>query len=262
MGKKVFLIDVARCNGCRNCQLACKDEHCGTSWLPFAAEQPETGQFWCKIEEKVRGSVPKTRITYTPHIGGQSDELSRIGGDAVVVREDGLMYIDPEKARGRKDLCEVPGVFWNEELQIPQTCTGCAHLLDDGWTCPRCVDSCPTEALRFGDEEDFAEELKAAKQLDANSRVYYLNLPERFVAGEVYDEEADEVLIGATVKLFKGDELVAQTTTDDFGDFWFKDVKPASYVVKFEQDGYLAGETAADANEVDVNVGSIALYTA
>ena len=106
------------------------------------------------------------------------------------------------------------------------------------------------------------EELKAAKQLDANSRVYYLNLPERFVAGEVYDEEADEVLIGATVKLFKGDELVAQTTTDDFGDFWFKDVKPASYVVKFEQDGYLAGETAADANEVDVNVGSIALYTA
>ena len=25
---KIFLIDVARCTGCYNCQLACKDEHC------------------------------------------------------------------------------------------------------------------------------------------------------------------------------------------------------------------------------------------
>lgn len=37
---KAFVIDVARCNGCMNCQIACKDEHCGTDWLPYAAEQP------------------------------------------------------------------------------------------------------------------------------------------------------------------------------------------------------------------------------
>ena len=30
---KVFLIDVARCSGCFNCQLACKDENCGNDWL-------------------------------------------------------------------------------------------------------------------------------------------------------------------------------------------------------------------------------------
>lgn len=126
---KAFVIDVARCNGCMNCQIACKDEHCGTDWLPYAAEQPLTGQFWCKVEEKVRGSVPKTRITYVPHIGGQSDALAAAAGDAVVERPDGLMYLDPEKAKGRKDLCEFEDVYWNEALQIPQTCTAARIFL-------------------------------------------------------------------------------------------------------------------------------------
>ena len=34
---KVFVIDVARCSGCHNCQLACKDEHCENDWRPYAA---------------------------------------------------------------------------------------------------------------------------------------------------------------------------------------------------------------------------------
>ena len=37
---KVFVIDVARCSGCHNCQLACKDEHCENDWRPYAAPQP------------------------------------------------------------------------------------------------------------------------------------------------------------------------------------------------------------------------------
>ena len=63
---KAFLIDVAKCNGCHNCQISCKDEHCGTEWMPYAAAQPMTGHVWCKVEEKVRGSVPVVRVSYTP----------------------------------------------------------------------------------------------------------------------------------------------------------------------------------------------------
>lgn len=143
MAKKAFLIDVDRCNGCHNCQIACKDEHCGQSWLPYAAEQPDTGQFWCKVEQTVHGTVPKVNMTYLPLIGAQDDALADFASDVVTVREDGVMYIDPEKARGRKDIADrFDGVFWNEELQIPQGCAGCAHLLDDGWAVPRCVDAC------------------------------------------------------------------------------------------------------------------------
>ena len=63
---KVFAIDVAKCNGCYGCQIVCKDEHCGNDWRPYAAPQPETGQFWMRIDEKTRGQVPVVKVSYTP----------------------------------------------------------------------------------------------------------------------------------------------------------------------------------------------------
>ncbi|MCX8033671.1 MAG: oxidoreductase, partial [Thermoleophilia bacterium] len=52
MGKKVFVIDVTKCNGCHNCQIVCKDEHVGNDWTPYAKPQPEIGQFWVKLTER------------------------------------------------------------------------------------------------------------------------------------------------------------------------------------------------------------------
>lgn len=261
MNKKVFLVDVDYCNGCHNCQVACKDEHCGQSWLPYAAEEPMTGQFWCRVEEKVRGSVPKVKISYIPHFDAQDDALADAAGDAAMKRDDGLVVLEPEKAKGRRDLAEFPGVFWNEELDIPQGCTGCAHLIDDGWDMPRCVDACATGALRFGTESELADELKDAIKLRGSSHVYYKNLPKRFVAGEVYDEEADEVLIGTTIELLEGDRVVASVESDEFGDFWFNQVGPAAYSVRVvAPDGYFGRTLEADATAEDVNVGPIAIY--
>ena len=45
---KVFVIDVAICNGCYTCQIVCKDEHVGNDWTPIAKPQPDTGQFWLR----------------------------------------------------------------------------------------------------------------------------------------------------------------------------------------------------------------------
>lgn len=187
---KAFLIDVAKCNGCHNCQISCKDEHCGTEWMPYAADQPMTGHFWCKVEEKVRGSVPVVRVSYTPLVCGHCDDapcLAAAKDGAVYRRDDGLVVIDPAKAKGQRaimDACPMGAVYWNEELDLPQKCTGCAHLLDDGWTEPRCVDSCPTGALSFGEEGELdlegAEPLEALAGLGAHA--WYKNLPKRFVA--------------------------------------------------------------------------------
>ncbi len=134
---KVFLIDPSKCNGCHCCQIVCKDEHCDQPWLPYAAAQPDTGQFWRKVEEKVRGTVPKVMISYLTY-GCMHCEECRLmveAPGAVYKREDGLVLIDPEKSKDMKELvdaCPYNVVFWNEELQIPQKCTGCAHLLNDG----------------------------------------------------------------------------------------------------------------------------------
>ena len=63
---KAFVIDVAHCSGCYCCQIGCKDEHCGNDWTPYAKPQPDTGQFWLKINETVRGTIPKVKISYVP----------------------------------------------------------------------------------------------------------------------------------------------------------------------------------------------------
>ena len=59
---KVLLVDTTKCNGCRCCQLACKDEHCGNDWSPYSLPQPMSGQFWCNVEEEERGRVPVVRV--------------------------------------------------------------------------------------------------------------------------------------------------------------------------------------------------------
>ena len=266
---KVFVIDVARCNGCRNCQIACKDEHCGTDWLPYAAAQPETGQFWMKVDEKERGTTPKVRVSYLPHGCMHCADAPCIAAakdEAVYRRDDGLVVIDPQKAKSQKgivDACPYHAVFWNDELEVPQKCTGCAHLLDDGWKVPRCVDACPTGALRFGEEEDFAAEVEATEVLQSEDgtspRVYYLNLPKRFVAGEVYDPALDEVVIGAKVLLAHPDGSLDEVESDDFGDFWFEQVEPAVYTVRITAEGFEKKIIEVDATDVDVNIGAIAL---
>lgn len=258
MAKKAFLIDVSICNGCHNCQIACKDEHCDVAWPPYTAAQPDTGQFWCKVEQTVHGTVPKVNITYLPFIGAQDDALVAYAPETVTERADGVVYIDPEKAAGRKDIAEkFEGVYWNEELQIPQGCAGCAHLLDDGWAVPRCVDACATKALRFVDVEECADELAQCEKLSEGSHVYYKNLPKRWVAGQVVDPAADEVVIGAVCTLTRNGEKVAETVSDEFGDFWFKQVEGALYEVAIAAEGFASKTLAADAVDADVNLGAI-----
>ena len=158
---KVLVINYDICNGCYNCQVACKDEHVANDWSPIAKPQPDTGQFWNKVHDNVRGQVPKVKVTYVHSICQHCDDAPCIAAcnvDAIYKRDDGAVIIDPDKCRGNQmclAACPYENViYFNDALNIAQKCTFCAHLLDDGWTEPRCVDACPTGAFTFGDEED------------------------------------------------------------------------------------------------------------
>ncbi|MCI8468085.1 MAG: oxidoreductase [Eggerthellaceae bacterium] len=255
---KVFAIDINRCNGCYNCQLACKDEHCDQPWPPYSAAEPLIGQFWLKMEERERGQVPVVRVSYIPTIGAQDEAIRDYAPEVLMPREDGIIVLDPEKCQGRKDLAEkFPGVYYNEELDLAQGCTGCAHLLDNGWTVPRCVDACATDALLFGDEEDF--DLTGATKLTEGSHVYYFNYPKRFIAGLVFDPCRREVVIGAPVDLVSGDEVVATQLTDDFGDFRFDQIDAGAYRVVIRAEGYGEKVIEVDVSEEDRYIGDVAL---
>jgi len=261
---KVFCIDVAKCSGCYNCQFACKDEHCNNEWPPYARQQPIIGQFWLKLEEHVQGTQPKIRIHYIPTLCNHCEhpacvEAARDG--AVYQREDGLVIIDPEKAAGQRQIaeaCPYGAIYWNEELNLPQKCTGCAHLLTIGKK-PRCVDVCHTGAIQFGEEEEFADFIREATvmkpEAGQNPRVYYRNIPGRFIGGTLYDPVEEVVIRNARCHLrSKSGEW--DTCTDTFGDFWFKDLPRDTYDLAIEADGfqskYFNGlDTAADSLNLD-----------
>lgn len=245
---KVFVVDVARCSGCHNCQLSCKDEHCENNWLPYAAPQPPTGQFWCRVTDHPRGTIPKVKIHYIPVLCNHCADapcMAAAKNGAVYRREDGLVVIDPETAVGQKALveaCPYHAIFWNEELNLPQKCTGCAHLLDHGATVPRCVEACPTDALKFGDETELAGLLRDAVVLHSEygtgPRVYYRNIPGCFLGGLVYDPVEEEVIIGAKVTLTLADGTSSETVTDAFGDFWFRELPETTASVTIAAPGF------------------------
>lgn len=268
---KAMVINIDRCNGCYNCQIACKDEHVGNDWTPIAKPQPDTGQFWMKVTDIVQGSVPKVRVRYMHDICQHCDDapcVTSCNSGAIYKRDDGIVIIDPEKCTGGRqclDACPYDVIYFYRDMNIAQKCTFCAHLLDDGWKEPRCVDACPTEALMFGEEEDLKEWIDKAEVLypeyNVKPRVYYMGLPNKyFVAGAVHDPEADECLEGVTVTLIDSSGKKSQLKTDDFGDFWFERQEPGIYSLEIKMKGYLSRKVENIDATKDINVGDLELY--
>lgn len=257
---KAILFDASKCNGCYGCQLACKDEFCGNDWEDYASEQPITGQFWCKVSQKDRGKVPEVKVQYVPFFGAQTEAVREYAPEVLMERDDDLIVIQPSKAKGRKDIADkFEGIYWNEELQIPQGCNGCAHLLDNGWEVPRCVDVCATEALKVVDLDDAPEgAVPAPGQEPEHPHVLYMNIPKAWIYGCVVDRAKNEVLVGANVALLDTDgNEVARVETDEFGEFRLKELDSKAYRVSIEAEGYNAIVLDADASEEDVVLGDI-----
>lgn len=275
MSRYSILIDVTKCNGCYNCFLSCRDEHYGNEYPGYSAAQPLNGQFWMQLVEIERGEYPKPKLSYIPKPCMHCADAPCIDAakdGAVYRRDDGIVVIDPEKAVGQKEIvnaCPYRVIFWNEEKEIPQKCTMCAHRLDEGEKMPRCVESCPTGALVFGDLDDPASEISqlAARlkpqslnpEFKTNSLVQYFGVPKRFVAGEVvYQNNNGECAANVKVVLSGGGKEL-ETLTDIFGDFEFEGLeKDETYTLAIAADGYTAKEMEFTVRR-DVNLGEIVL---
>lgn len=267
---KTFIVDIEKCNGCYACQLACKDENVGNAWLPYSEPEPSTGQLWLKMFEKTHGQVPKVRVEYYPKMCRHCEDAPCIdvAPDCVYRREDGLVIIDPVKSKGRGEIiesCPYHMVYWNEELSIPQKCTGCAHLVDEG-ALPHCVEACVTGALRFGDASDFADEIEedtGAHVIGSTKPiVHYLHPFGLFISGEVWDEQADLIIEDAVVRIVGQDGTTMTTRTDGFGDFWFKHLKPGKYTLSIEVPGYVGIDDLEVELFESLNIGDFPLTRA
>lgn len=246
MKKWHLIIDIEKCEDCNNCLMACKDEHVDNQWPGYSAPQPRLGQRWMNVMRTERGQYPLIDVAYRPTPCMHCDEAPclKAAGGAITKRPDGIVIINPEQAKGKKELvnsCPYHAIWWNEEAAIAQKCTMCAHLLDQGWKQPRCVQVCPTGALRMEYLEDSdlerlvqAEELEVLyPELHTKPTVFYKNMyrfDRCFIAGSVAvkNNEVVDCAQGIVVKIYKDGHMIAETATDEFGDFKVDKLLPGS----------------------------------
>lgn len=239
MDKWNLIVDVPLCENCNNCVLAAKDELIGNDFPGYSAPHAPQGPGVIRIQRMVRGRAPMVDTAYLPRMCNHCDDAPcvKAGGGAVYKRDDGIVIIDPIKAKGRRDIvaaCPYDAIVWNEEQQLPQNWLFDAHLLDAGWKNPRCVGVCPTvaiESVKISDEamrkRVVDEQLRNLNpEWGTRPRVYYRHL-ERFdrcfIGGSVIviAQGRADCLEGADVELKKLGGIVARTRSDVFGDFKF-----------------------------------------
>lgn len=247
MKKWNLVIDVAKCFGCNACAVACHDEYYGNDFPGYAASMAKHGQRWIDILQREKGRAPMVEVAYLPVMCNHCDDapcLKAAKDGAIGKRDDGIVIIDPVKAKGQRqlvDACPYGAIFWNEEQELPQTWPFDAHLLDQGWTRTRASQACPTQAIRTVHADDVEmgrlvqdEALEVLHpEYRTRPRIYYKNLDRYFkafvggsVAGAV--NGVTECVEGARVVLKHDGRQIAATRSDPYGDFKFQGLEEDS----------------------------------
>lgn len=145
-----FYFDQTLCNGCRACQISCKDKHD----LPL-------GVNWRKVVEYVGGDLegesdkPKVFSYYTSISCNHCEDpicVQVCPTTAMTIRDDGTVYVDQTKCIGCRYCqwaCPYGAPQLNSETGRMSKCDLCYDYRSSGQN-PACVDACPTRALHWG----------------------------------------------------------------------------------------------------------------
>jgi formate dehydrogenase iron-sulfur subunit len=165
-----FLFDATRCIDCRACMVACSVENT----VPM-----DDTRIWLS-GSGVMGEYPDLDRASMPYHCMHCLEpacASACPVGAWSKREDGPVMYDSSRCIGCRycmNACPfgVPHFDWNKGIldqPLISKCTMCAHRLDVGQE-PACVQTCPTEALKFGTREAMLAEAKS--RIAANPTKY------------------------------------------------------------------------------------------
>jgi anaerobic dimethyl sulfoxide reductase subunit B (iron-sulfur subunit) len=147
-----FFFDQTLCNGCKACQIACKDKHN----LPL-------GVNWRRVVEYSGGSWQTDGHTFTPNVFSYYTSISCnhcenpvcvavCPTQAMIRRDDGTVYVEASRCVGCR-YCE-----WVCPYSAPQfdaatghmtKCDLCQDYRAAGQP-PACVSACPSRALDWG----------------------------------------------------------------------------------------------------------------
>jgi formate dehydrogenase iron-sulfur subunit len=156
-----YLLDVTRCIDCRACMVACSVEN----KVPL-----DDSRIWV-AGKGVMGEYPNLKRATMPYHCMhclEPDCVSACPVGAWEKREDGPVAYDDTKCIGCRycmNACpfSVPHFDWDKGLldgALLHKCTMCTQRLEVGQI-PACVQTCPTNALVFGERADLLAEAHA-----------------------------------------------------------------------------------------------------
>ena len=146
MSRDVFVIDAARCTGCRACGIACKDR----------ADLPDESD-WLLVKERETGTFPGTAISFRIVHCFHCDEppcVEACPAPALTKVEGAFVALDAAECTGCGEgvsSCPFGAIVMLPEGTVSK-CDGCADEVAGGRS-PACVRACPMRALAYGPVE-------------------------------------------------------------------------------------------------------------
>ena len=168
MAQYAIFYDQSRCNGCKTCQMACKDYH------DLPAERSynhvieyEATKGWKAGADGI--SVPQGLQSYFVALScNHCDDPACVKacptGACAKDEATGIVSIDQDKCSGAGvcvTQCPYSIPVMNEETKKGEKCDGCKDRVAEGLM-PFCVEACPQRALAIGDAGSVPEGFKRA----------------------------------------------------------------------------------------------------
>ena len=142
MNRATFVIDLARCTGCRTCQIACKDRAAVPDDLDLL-----------RVEERETGEYPRPTLTYRVlHCFHCAEPLCAdvCPTQAISTRDGGLVVLAAAECidcGACIDACPFDAIALHPD-GVAIKCDGCSDEVASGWE-PTCVRACPMRALGY-----------------------------------------------------------------------------------------------------------------
>lgn len=147
-----FLFDASLCNGCKTCEMACRNAyHLGTT-PSFRRVFEFTGGTWGACDGGYAQDVFAYNISVScNHCDDPACEQVCPSG-AMRKGDDGFVVLDSNVCIGCRNCsyaCPYGAPSYSEALHRMRKCDGCRDRVAEGMS-PICVEACPMRALDFG----------------------------------------------------------------------------------------------------------------